>query len=159
MASIGRIVVAEDEEGDVELVKRALTRACVEAPVDFARDGLETIDILAKCRYAPVLLFLDLHMPKLDGFEVLRWLQHQPTASQVSVVVLSSSGLSEDICRAAELGASSYIVKPNDPHELVRVMERARELWSERLIGPMGRSSKVSIPSLTKESTPVSRAR
>lgn len=158
MAPIGRIVVAEDEEEDVQLVKRALTRACVDAPVQFARDGLETIEILGK-NHGPVLLLLDLHMPKVDGFEVLRWLRHQPTAAEVSVVVLSSSGHSEDICRAAELGAACYVVKPSDPHELVHVMERARELWRDRLIGPLGSAGRSNLTSLTKESTPLPQAR
>lgn len=159
MAPIGHIVVAEDEEGDVQLVKRALLRASVQAPVQFARDGLEAIDLLDKFRQTPVLLLLDLHMPKLDGFEVLRWLRHQPSATQVSVVVLSSSDHSQDICQAAELGASCYIVKPNDPHELVRVMERAQELWQDHLIATLGTATTASHatprPLRIKESTPV----
>jgi DNA-binding response OmpR family regulator len=60
----------------------------------------------------------------VDGFEVMEWLRTHNIASDVSIIVMSSSGETADICRAAALGAKAYIVKPNDPLELVRVMER-----------------------------------
>jgi len=124
-----RIIVAEDEDADVMLLKHALAKAKVNCEVTFTRDGQETIDLLQLQHDTPVLLLLDLRMPRLDGFEVLRWLQEHPARQRVSVVVLSSSGETTDIRRAGELGANAYIVKPDDPFELCRVMERIRQFW------------------------------
>lgn len=138
MAPLGHIVVAEDDDADALLAGKALLQAKVAAPVTFVRDGIEVINFLNHNGRDPVLLLLDLHMPKMDGFEVLQWLDHREMASEVSVIVLSSSGESDNIRRAAELGAVCYIVKPNDPEELVHVMQRAQELWLGRLSSTTG---------------------
>jgi two-component system, response regulator len=111
------------------LLRRALNIARVGVPIQFARDGYEAINALAQTDNHSVLLLLDLKMPRVDGFEVLEWLNHQEFAHQVSVVILSSSGETEDIKRAGSLGARAYIVKPTDPYELVRVVERVNDLW------------------------------
>lgn len=135
MPALGRIIVAEDEDGDIELMRCALARANVKCPVSFAHDGLEAIHCLEGSPECPVLLLLDINMPELNGFDVLRWLRTQPSAAWVSVVVLSSSGESDDIRQAAALGALCYIVKPPDVYELARAMERAQELWGDKLAG------------------------
>lgn len=129
MSSARKIVVAEDEESDVVLLRHALDRAGLGAEVEFARDGEEAIECLRRNESCPVLLLLDLRMPRVDGFEVMQRLREDGLASDVSVVVMSSSGETSDICRAAALGAKAYIVKPQDPRELVRVMERLANFW------------------------------
>jgi two-component system response regulator len=129
MSGPARIVVAEDEDADVMLLRHALVRAKLDARVTFTRDGQETIDALQVDDDTPVLLLLDLHMPRVDGFEVLRWLRYHPSSRRVSVVILSSSRESEVIKRAGALGASAYIVKPEDPFELERIIERVQQFW------------------------------
>lgn len=129
MSSPTRIVVAEDEDADVMLLRHALAKSGVNAEVTFTRDGQETIDFLQGHQDVSVLLLLDLRMPRVDGFEVLRWLRDHDVSARVSIVVLSSSGETEDIRRAGELGANAYIVKPDDPFELCRVMERVQQFW------------------------------
>ncbi len=124
-----KILVAEDEEADVLLLKRAIEKAHVEAPVEFVRDGREAMRVLEDVADQPVLLLLDLHMPRMNGFELLEWLKTQRPAKPVSVIVLSCSGEPEDIKQAGSLGVRAYIVKPEDPKELVRIVQRIQQLW------------------------------
>lgn len=132
-----RILVAEDELGDVLLMKRAFAQAGVSSPVHFALDGQEVLDYLQgkppfenPVQYPlPNLLLLDLHLPQLDGFEVLSWVRSHPTLSQMLVVVLSSSNRPEEINRAYQSGANSYVIKPHDPAELIAVVERLQNYW------------------------------
>jgi CheY-like chemotaxis protein len=77
----------------------------------------------------PNLLLLDLKLPRVTGFEVLEWLRSHPDLRHMLVVVFSSSDQPEDINRAYALGANSYVVKPLDPDELVRVVERLQNYW------------------------------
>jgi CheY-like chemotaxis protein len=132
-----KILVAEDDLGDVVLLRRAFAKAKVNVPVHFARDGEEVIQYLeGKTPFdnpidhpLPNLLLLDLKLPRVDGFQVLEWLRVQPGLSRILVVVFTSSNNPEDIGRAYALGANSYLVKPQDPNELVRVVERLQNYW------------------------------
>jgi len=132
-----RILVAEDELGDVVLLRRAFTKAGVDVPVHFARDGQEVIDYLEgkppfenPVKYPlPNLVLLDLRLPRVDGFQVLEWLRAQPGLCRILVVVFSGSSNPEDISRAYALGANSYVVKPQDAGELVGVVERLQNYW------------------------------
>ncbi|HYG34684.1 MAG TPA: response regulator [Clostridia bacterium] len=132
-----RILVAEDELGDVLLLQRAFTKARVAKPIYFARDGQEVMDYLQGrppfenpvVFPLPNLLLLDLKLPRVSGFEVLEWLRHYPGLRRMIVVVFSASNQPEDVARAYSLGANSYVVKPQDPSELVRVVERLQKHW------------------------------
>src|SRR3954471_13174906 len=132
-----RILVAEDELGDVYLIQRAFARAGVSSPVHFARDGQEVLDYLKgnppfqnPVEFPlPNLLLLDLNLPRLSGFEVLSWVRGNPVFSQMPAVVLSSSDRPEEINKAYELGANSYVIKPQDPSELISVVERIQNYW------------------------------
>jgi CheY-like chemotaxis protein len=132
-----KILVAEDDLGDVMVLRRAFAKAGVRAPIHFARDGQEVLDYLQGnapfqdpiCHPLPNLLLLDLKLPRLDGFEVLRWLREQPGLRRTLVVVLSASKQMEDVNRAYALGANFYVVKPQDPDELVRVVKRLEAYW------------------------------
>jgi CheY-like chemotaxis protein len=134
-----RILVAEDDDSDVLLLRRALSNAKLDQPVFIARDGQEVMEYLQGSppfnnpeKYPlPNMLLLDLNMPRLDGFQVLEWLQHQRELSRLVVIVFSSSAESEDLRRACALGANFYIVKPHDIKELEHIMERARDYWRE----------------------------
>jgi CheY-like chemotaxis protein len=132
-----RILVAEDEVGDVLLLQRAFTKAGVNPPVYFANDGKEVLDYLEghppfdnPVDYPlPNLLLLDLGLPRVSGFEVLTWLRQHPTLHRMLVVVLSCSEDPQEIQRAYSLGANSYVVKPQDPEMLVDVVKRVQEYW------------------------------
>lgn len=120
-------LLAEDEPDDVILFKRALKARNVSVELQVTRDGQETIDyLLGKGRYSdrglyplPEILFLDIKMPKKSGFEVLEFLQAKSFDRPFPVVVVTSSILQQDIKRAYELGASTYLTKPVEGKDLV----------------------------------------
>ncbi len=114
------ILLVEDDPNDVILIRRAFDKARIANPIQLVRDGEEAIAYLAgtppyddRRRYPlPMLLLLDLKMPRKSGFEVLAWLRQQPHLRRLPVVVLTSSKDTPDIDRAYDLGANSYLVKP-----------------------------------------------
>jgi CheY-like chemotaxis protein len=131
------ILLAEDNEDDIILLQRAFTRARLANPLRVVHDGDEAIRYLAgEGVYAdrqehplPLMLLLDLHLPKVDGFEVLQWLPGQPELEDLIVVVLTSSTDQRDFARARELGAHSYFTKPGGLDELVNLMLRIQGYW------------------------------
>jgi CheY-like chemotaxis protein len=133
----GPILLAEDNENDALLVRVALQKAAVLRPLVIARDGQEAIDYLAgqapyadRARYPlPALLLLDLKMPRVNGFQVLAWLQERPDLAALPVVVLSSSAIESDIARARQLGADDYRVKPPDFQALVKIVQELSRRW------------------------------
>ena len=106
--------------------------------MDFVKDGQEAIDYLqAKPSVAnvtsppfPTLLILDLNMPRLNGFEVLKWIRQQPGLQRLPVVILSSSGLEQDKQRAYALGADGYAIKPSEPSEMIKLAKCLQEYWT-----------------------------
>jgi CheY-like chemotaxis protein len=114
------LLLAEDRDDDILLIRKALVRADVQNPLFVVRDGEQTVEYLAGIgKYAnraeyplPDLLLLDLKMPRMDGFEVLRWIRSQPALKALSIVVLTSSEDIHDVNKAYESGASSFLVKP-----------------------------------------------
>ena len=126
-----RILVAEDNENDVLILTRAFSKAAPEASVHFVRDGEEAIAYLGGVgRFAdraayplPGLLVVDLKMARMDGFEAIEWVRTKSDLRGMPIAVLSSSGDPCDISRAYRLGANAYHVKPQDPSELIRVVE------------------------------------
>jgi CheY-like chemotaxis protein len=127
------LLIAEDDENDRFLIARAFARAGTDAIIAFVRDGQETIEYLQKISRSPApqspqlaLLLLDLKMPRLDGFQVLKWLTQNPGLRPRLIVVLSSSSDPMDTQRAEDLGADSYITKPHNASEYPRIAEELR---------------------------------
>lgn len=114
------ILLIEDNEDDVFLMRRALRDAKVEIPVQVAGDGQEALDYLQGvgkfgdrgAHPVPSLVFLDLKLPYVHGFEVLGWIRGESAMKNLPVVVLTSSSEERDRQRAEELGAKGYLVKP-----------------------------------------------
>jgi CheY-like chemotaxis protein len=133
------ILVAEDNLEDAFLLKRAFQKAGVNARMELVRDGIDAIAYLkGECPYCdrlqfpfPGLLLLDLKMPKADGFTVLRWIQTQEGMRRLLVTVLSSSEEPEDVNRAYDLGANSYLVKPSRLEGLGSLVKRIQAYWME----------------------------
>jgi CheY-like chemotaxis protein len=139
MSNSGHILVAEDDPTDAFFFQRAFRRAGIPVTLHFVRDGQEVIDYIegAGC-YAdravypqPQLLLLDLRMPKLDGFDVLKWIRKRPDLGHVLVVLFSSSDEPRDITRAYDLGANWYMVKPHSMEELTGLVGRFKKFWLE----------------------------
>ena len=127
MSKRPRILIAEDDENDRFLIQRAFDKAGKKAAITFAKDGEETIEILNQTpakrttRSQTTLLLLDIKMPRRGGFQVLEWLIDNPVKRPPFVIILTSSFDPGDIERARALGADSYIVKPIDHSEYVKI--------------------------------------
>ncbi len=137
MSDEAAILLAEDDENDVFLLRRALEKAGLATALIVARDGQEAVDYLSGGAPGgegappslPRLLLLDLKMPRLDGFDVLKWLSTRPELSGLPAVVLSSSNHDGDIERARGLGARDYKVKPADFPKLVELVKELHARW------------------------------
>jgi CheY-like chemotaxis protein len=133
------ILLVEDDDNDVYFMKRAAQQAGILHSLQVAQDGQEALDYLGGLReYAdrqrfplPYLVLLDLKLPRVMGFEVLKWIRQQPELRTSIVIVLSSSELGPDIERAYQLGANSYLVKPSTPDELTEMITRIKHYWLE----------------------------
>jgi CheY-like chemotaxis protein len=131
------VLLAEDDECDVMLMQRAFQAAGMSNPLKVVRNGQEAIWYLeAKGRYAdrreypwPGLLLLDLKMPLMNGWDVLRWLQEPGNRKGLPVVVFSGSNNDTDAARALDLGADAYRVKPFEFGGLVQLVEQLRACW------------------------------
>jgi len=131
------VLLADDDPNDVFLLQRAFQKTNIANPLRVVRDGEEAMAYLSgQDQYAdrqrhplPVLLLLDLKMPRKSGFEVLRWLRQQAGLKRLPVVVLTSSNQSPDINKAFALGANSYIVKPGGFDSLVEMVKNLNLYW------------------------------
>ena len=134
--SLPPVVLVEDDENDLVLLDRAFSQARVEHPLLVAHNGEEAIGLLGSDTdggpgktLLPSLLITDLKMPKLNGFELLIWIQTQPQFNEVPKLMLSSSVLEEDLKKSLELGATAYFVKPNQFSKLVQLVRKWKELY------------------------------
>jgi two-component system, response regulator len=129
----GTILLVEDNPDDVELTLRAFRQHAVSNEVVVARDGAEAVDILlgadGREPLTPVLVLLDLKLPKLGGLEVLQVLRGEPRTALVPVVVLTTSAQDDDVASAYETGANSYIRKPVDFTEFGKVVHQLGMYW------------------------------
>ncbi len=121
---------------DAELTLRALQPHQLANRIDLARDGDEALDYL-RCRgpFAgrekgnPILVLLDLKMPKVDGIEVLRQIRADPALKLIPVVVLTSSREQQDIVKSYELGINAYIVKPVEFDKFMAAVQQLALFW------------------------------
>lgn len=131
------ILLAEDEEDDVLLVKHAFSQAKIPNPLHVVWNGQEAIAYLMgtgvysnRAEYPlPDLFLLDLKMPRVNGFEVLEWLRQQPGLAALRVLVLTSSEDLHDVNRAYQLGANSFLVKPLDFQDVVQLSRLIQDFW------------------------------
>jgi len=126
------LLLVEDNPADVELTLRAFARRKLANPVEVARDGEEALDSLARWEAgapAPLVILLDLKLPRIDGLEVLRRLKAHERFRTIPVVVLTSSAEDRDIEMAYRLGANSYIVKPVDFEKFLDVATQIELYW------------------------------
>ena len=131
------ILLAEDEENDVLFMRLAFKKAGLEHPLIAVPDGERAIEYLdGSGPYAdrqrfplPCLILTDLKMPRVNGFEILTWLESRPHLRHIPVIVLSSSSHEEDERRALELGARAYWVKPSQIQVLIDLVKHMRDTW------------------------------
>jgi len=134
------ILIAEDRPDDVLLIRKALAAAKVTNPFVVLPDGEQTMAYLDGVgQYAdrkmfpmPNIMLLDLKMPKMDGFEVLRAMKTRPHLQHIRVIVLTSSEDIFDVNKAYELGASSFLVKPLEFENFAGLMRTLNHFWLKR---------------------------
>lgn len=128
------ILLVEDNEGHVLLTQIAFEEAKIEVDLQVARDGVECMDFLNR-RGAhtdaprPDLILLDIHMPRMDGYEVLRRIRGDDTLRLIPVNVLSTSADLLDVKRMHELGCNSYLIKSNNFEHFTEMMRQMTEYW------------------------------
>ena len=134
------VLIVDDNAQDAELVVDALRRRLPGMTTLVVRDGAEAIAILEDrpASAAPRVILLDLKMPKVDGFEVLRRVKGDAKTRSIPVVVLTSSALKSDVQLAYSLGANSYVVKPMEFEEFTETVGRVAEYWLRIDRGPQG---------------------
>lgn len=126
------ILLVEDNPMDVDLTRRAFSRRKVTHPIEVARDGEEVLALISSWeekRPLPILILLDLKLPKVDGLEVLRQLKSHPRFHVIPIVVLSTSTEDSDIQIAYQEGANSFIVKPVDFDQFMQIVEHIQIYW------------------------------
>jgi CheY-like chemotaxis protein len=155
MKSLKRILLAEDDENDVDLTLTALGENNLANGVDVVRDGQEALDYLfRRGAYTqrgaadPVVLLLDIKMPKVDGLEVLRQVRGDPGLATLPVVILTSSREEQDLIRCYQLGVNAYVVKPVAFEDFSKAVKELGIFWA--LINePPPRSAAASSPQQT----------
>ena len=131
------VLLVDDNADDVVLMTRAFRATAITAPLKVVHDGAAAIAYLSGTgEYAdraahplPALMLLDLKMPRVSGFDVLKWLRQQPALKRLPVVVLTSSSQETDVNRAYDLGANSYVVKPSGVQQIAQVAREIDAYW------------------------------
>lgn len=132
MKSAGEILLAEDDETDVYLLRRAFTDVGLIHPLHVARDGVQLAEIVTGWQQSaparlPALFLLDLKMPRRDGLATLQWIRAQPALFAVPVIIFSSSANRLDVERAYQYGANAFVVKPASLDERASVARFIKE--------------------------------
>lgn len=131
------ILLAEDDENDALLMRRAFNKTGESVTITVMRNGQEVIDYLqGNHAYAdrdehplPDLILLDLKMPQRNGFEVLEFIKTHAQLKRIPTVLLSSSRQHRDIVKAYDLRANSYLVKPTAFDELMKLTQNIYSYW------------------------------
>lgn len=124
------VLLVEDDPDDVHLLRRAFRRATPRLLLEHVADGEGAMARLTDhAAPLPAVVLLDLKLPRMSGFEVLGWIRADRRVRRLPVVVLTSSGLSDDVGRAYDLGANSYLVKPTAPEALTSMMSDVDRYW------------------------------
>lgn len=131
------VLHVDDDPNDTALLRAASSKAEVDFELHNVEDGEEAIAYLSgQGKYAdrakyriPVLVLLDLKLPRSTGFEILKWIRNDPGLCSLPIIVLSGSELHEDIRLAYAEGANSYLVKPLGFSALVDLIKSINQVW------------------------------
>ncbi|MBH8573430.1 response regulator [Nostocaceae cyanobacterium CENA369] len=137
MKELKRILLIEDSTNDAELILAALSENHLANEVVVVRDGEEALDYLyrrglfrLRMEGNPVVVLLDLKLPKIDGLEVLAQIKSDQKMRLIPIVVLTSSREEPDLVRCYELGVNAYVVKPVDYHQFVDAIKGVGLFWA-----------------------------
>jgi CheY-like chemotaxis protein len=135
--SLPGILLAEDNPKDVELTKRALAKNNLANRLTVAHDGVEALEYLRReGAFAdrepgdPVVVLLDIKMPRRDGLQVLREIRNDPALKRLPVVILTSSREEQDLITGYDLGVNAYVVKPVDFPSFIEAVTQLGVFWA-----------------------------
>lgn len=139
------VLIAEDDENDAFMLKRAIEKSALNMPVHICEDGSCAMQYLqGKGEFAdrakfpfPRLLVTDLKMPLKSGFEILEWLHKHPECNLIPKVVLSGSNQESDVVKAYQLGANCYFKKPSSSSDLNKIVQALYGFWSLAELPPL----------------------
>ncbi|HLX69600.1 MAG TPA: response regulator, partial [Verrucomicrobiae bacterium] len=142
------ILLVDDSENDLILMRAAFKKAEFNIPLQELHDGEEAIAYLKgeglysdRRRFPlPTVMMLDLNMPKLNGFDVLAWVQTQPALKHLSIIILTASMRMEDVEESFDLGAHSFLVKPASMEKLVAMIRCLRDWLQFNHFPPLNES-------------------
>ena len=147
MAELKRILLAEDSAKDVELTLAALEEKHLANRVDVVRDGEEALNYLyRRGRFQgregnnPIVVLLDIKMPKVDGLEVLRQIKADERLKTTPVVIVTSSREEQDLIESYKLGVNAYVVKPVNFNQFVDAVKEIGAFWAVINEPPLGTS-------------------
>jgi CheY-like chemotaxis protein len=131
------VLIIEANDDDALLFRKALEKAGVDNPIRTLADGREAIAYLngagpygdRRRHPLPSIIYTALNLPNKNGFAVLDWLNQHPERASIPVIVMSWSADEEDVQKAYEMGANSYMVKPGTFQELIHSLRAAAEYW------------------------------
>jgi DNA-binding response OmpR family regulator len=149
MNKLKRILLVEDSENDIELTTDALKQYNLANNIDYVHDGEEALDyLLYRGQYKkreheePILILLDIKLPKLDGIEVLRVIKRNEKLKTIPTVMLTSSKEESDKIRSYMLGVNAYIIKPVEFHKFVDAVKHLGIFWAVIIEPPTTLNSK-----------------
>lgn len=132
MYSSKHILIADDDEDDLFLVKSALDDSKFTGKTNYVSNGVELLNFLNENNTEqPTLILLDLNMPKKDGREALIELRQNPAFADVTVIIFTTSNSPDDIQKCYENGANCYISKPCSFDGLVKTMSKILNFWAK----------------------------
>jgi hypothetical protein len=126
------ILLVDDNPMDVDLTVRAFKRGNLANPVQVAHDGEEALAWIPRWEAGeprPLVVLLDINMPKVSGLEVTRRIKSHPILRVIPVVMLTTSAVGKDVQTAYRYGANSYIVKPVDFDKFVQIALQIQMYW------------------------------
>jgi CheY-like chemotaxis protein len=140
------IVIADDSEADRRLAIMAFKRTAIQNPVVEVEDGEQLMEyLLRRGRYAglprspePILILLDINMPRKTGLEALAEIRANPDLRGVPIVMLTTSKADEDIVRSYDLGVNSFVTKPVHFEEFVEAIRKLGDFWLRLVELPPG---------------------
>ena len=137
MNPLKRILLVEDSARDAELILGALEPHHLAGEVMHVRDGAEALDYLyrrgafaSRSDAQPILMLLDLKLPKVDGLEVLRQIKGDAALKMIPIVMMTSSRQEQDLVRSYELGVNAYVVKPMKFQDFVEAVKQVSGFWA-----------------------------
>ena len=130
------VLLVEDNDDDIELTKLAFKQNKFANKIKVIKDGEGALNFLLRRDNneldqlgKPIFILLDINLPKVDGMDILQQLKKDPNVKHIPVIMLTTSSQDEDIVRSYDLGANSYVRKPVDYQEFVKVINNLGIYW------------------------------